>query len=488
MNYGLCSLALFSTLLRASSAFSSRSSVWRTVASSTPTSLNSVPSLIVFDLDNTLWTPELYQLRKLARNNQLPVAHKDVKLFPAAKEMIQEMKKDAKYANTKFAVASRTKSVDWAHDLLTQFELREWLDYIEIFPGDKKQHFNNLKRNSGIDFEEMLFFDDARDGKYGNCEPVSSLGVLSVHCPNGIYQESIWTNAMSQYREWSAHKTPGTIIEWDGSVTTLTPTDPNERFKGNVKFINREKRFGFIQYGGRGTRDMFFHFNDLPYGADINEGDELSFTVATTRNGKDAAANIEISNSDTAESGDLVNMHVFSMNLPFAALLSNEYKTLETRNGTMFVPYKAGTKMLLHVGQRIYPDGNRHIDVMKSGGLDDNEIKSLKSLPPGFGKGMAVAIVELGETFETTLEERCDPDFQRKVAAFGEDAGMRATVIRRVEYLKRPVKVSGRGGVFKANVDKSVIPDGWLDTDTDEASESGSSGKKKGKVYYSATF
>lgn len=93
-----------------------------------------------------------------------------------------------------------------------------------------------------------------------------------------------------------------------------------------------------------------------------------------------------------------VEMRVFSMNLPFAALLSNGYKTLETRNGTMFVPYEAGTKMLLHVGQRIYPDGDRHIDVMKSGDLADDEIAALKSLPKSFGKGMAVAIVELGKT------------------------------------------------------------------------------------------
>lgn len=484
MNYGLCSLALFSTLLRASSFSSSvlRNSVASTYAT-TSISLSSVPSLIVFDLDNTLWSPELYQLRTLARNNQYPVAHEDVKLFPAARDMIVQMKKDEKFANTKFAVASRTKSVDWAHDLLGQFELREWLDYIEIFPGDKKQHFNNLKRNSGIDFEEMLFFDDARDGKYGNCEPVSSLGVLSVHCPNGIYEESIWINAMSQYKEWSAHKTPGTIVEWDGSVTTVKPTDPSERFKGSVKYINREKRFGFIQYGGRGTKDMFFHFNDLPYGDNIAEGDELTFTVATSRNGKDAASNIEISKSDTDES-DLVNMHVFSMNLPFAALLSNGYKTLETRNGTMFTPYQSGTQMLLHVGQRVYPDGDRHIDVMKSGGLDDDEIKALKSLPKGFGKGSVVAIVELGETFETTLEQRCDPDFQRSVAAFGADSGMRATEIRRVEYLKRPVKVSGSGGVFKASIPKSVLPDGWLDADSD----GDSSDKKTNKVYYSATF
>lgn len=49
------------------------------------------------------------------------------------------------------------------------------------------------------------------------------------------------------------------------------------------------------------------------------------------------------------------------------------------------------------------------------------------------------------------------------MGAFGADSGMRATEIKRVEYLKKGVKVTGSGGVFKAAVDKSVIPDGWLD-------------------------
>ena len=313
-------------------------------STSTPSSsLHSLPSLVVFDLDNTIWTPELYQLRKIARSNQYPVAHKDVKLFPAMKEIIQQIKNDreGRFANTKFAVASRTQSVEWAHDLLEQFELKELFDYIEIFPGDKKRHFSNLKSVSGIDYKDMIFFDDARYGRYGNCEPVSNLGVLSVHCPNGMYEETIWTNALNHYKEWSAHKTPGTIVEWDNSITTLNTkaADPNERHKGEVKRINREKRYGFIQYGGRGTKDMFFHFSALPHGEEVEEGDELSFAVSTdSRTGKDAAANIEISNKDVDES-NYVNMRVFSMNLPFAALLSNGYKTLETRNGTMFTPY-----------------------------------------------------------------------------------------------------------------------------------------------------
>ena len=171
------------------------------------------------------------------------------------------------------------------------------------------------------------------------------------------------------------------------------------------------------------------------------------------------------------------------MNMPFAALLANKYKTIETRNGTMFSPYVEGTKLLLHVGQRTYPDGDRHIDVMKSGGLDDDAIQTLKSLPPGFSKGMVVALVEIGKTYETSLEQRCDPDFQRAVAAFGHDSGMRATEIRRVEYLKRGVVIAAQGGVFKVSIDKDVLPDGWLDDDERSVATT-----NKKAPYYSGTF
>ena len=48
----------------------------------------------------------------------------------------------------------------------------------------------------------------------------------------------------------------------------------------------------------------------------------------------------------------------------------------------------------------------------------------------------------------------------------GEDSGKIVTEIRRVEYLKRPLRVSGRGGVFKADVPRDALPDGWVSDDT----------------------
>ena len=118
------------------------------------------------------------------------------------------------------------------------------------------------------------------------------------------------------------------------------------------------------------------------------------------------------------------------MNQPFAALLANGFKTLETRNGTMFERYAPGTRVLLHVGQRVYPDGDRYLEI-----LDRAQISQLKQLLHGFGKGNIVAVLELGKTFMTTLEERSRADHEEKVVAYGRDSGQYATEIVKVAYL-----------------------------------------------------
>jgi len=35
------------------------------------------------------------------------------------------------------------------------------------------------------------------------------------------------------------------------------------------------------------------------------------------------------------------------------------------------------------------------------------------------------------------------------------------TEIKRVAYLKKPVRVSGQGGVFKVDVHRDILPEGW---------------------------
>lgn len=126
--------------LSSSSASSSSTAAAEITDTTTTTTTTVVPKLIVFDLDQTLWTPELYQLRQLQRQRQQPIAHKDVTLFPAIEKILTQLQQQqhtsTQFAHTKFAIAFRTNhQVAWAHNLLHQFGLESLFEYIEIFPG-----------------------------------------------------------------------------------------------------------------------------------------------------------------------------------------------------------------------------------------------------------------------------------------------------------------------------------------------------------------
>ena len=62
------------------------------------------PKLIVFDLDATLWTPELYKLRRLPNYASAgppgPMADQDVKLYAGAHAALEELATDEAWADT----------------------------------------------------------------------------------------------------------------------------------------------------------------------------------------------------------------------------------------------------------------------------------------------------------------------------------------------------------------------------------------------------
>ena len=493
---------------------------------------NAVPKLIVFDLDNTLWTPELYTLRRRTGSTilQRPLANVHVHLFPGAKEILQQIRE---YQNDgqqqqqqqqqqdqnptdriQFAIASRTKSMDWAHDLLHQFQIHDLFTYIEIFPADKKQHFDNLHRTSHISYHNMIFFDDARDGKYGNCVSVAELGVLAVHCPVGLHNIDLFQQALRHYQNFNENHTAittstttstttttgsrsPTIIESDGTMTCINTThtiDGNQlqknAFDGYVHVVYYNKRYGFIRCH-QDRRSIFFHFNNiLPATTKtwtgnvpasqrqlIQQGDIVSFNVIVDEksNNKPAAHNIVIQRrsdtrakmtSTTTNTNDTgaISLRCFSMNMPFAALLANRYKTLESRNGTMFVPYPEGTILLLQVGQRTYPDGDRHLDIMKRRtGWSDEQIEQDKSLPDGYQRGMVIAICQIGKTIEMSLEQRSVPEIEQQIVALGSDSGKMITEIKLVQYLKRPLLMPAQGGIYKVSIPIDVIPDEFIE-------------------------
>ena len=290
------------------------------------------PKLIVFDLDQTLWTPELYKLRQLANYPSAgppgPIADQDVRLYAGARAALEELATDEAWKDTALACASRTNKGPWARQLLRGFtvagkSLDELLVYQEIFTGDKNAHLNNLQQKSEIAFADMLFFDDARDGKYGNCAKVAEMGVCSAHCPDGITTE-VWTNALAEFsRRKEAGETMGTVVDAPGVQV------PEGLVAATIKMFSDAKNFGFVRVEGV-KGDVFFHGSSVALGVQacaLAPGIRVQVRIGVDSRGRRQCDTVV-----PVESGDTLDeverpVLSFSMNQPFASLVAHGGKT-----------------------------------------------------------------------------------------------------------------------------------------------------------------
>ena len=111
-------------------------------------------------------------------------------------------------------------------------------------------------------------------------------------------------------------------------------------------------------------------------------------------------------------------MKCFSMNLPFSALLAHGRKSIETRNHTMFADTE-GDIVLLHCGQRTYPDGGVHREILRRAGMSDAEIDAETRLPSGFARGQPLDLRDFGEVFAHRFAGRADGGLDLRLGALG---------------------------------------------------------------------
>jgi len=101
-----------------------------------------------------------------------------VESYPGVTDMLQSLHQQG----YRLGVASRTGSVAEARQLIELFRWSQYLTDAQIYPGDKRTHFEKLQNMTGIVYKDMLFFDD----EDRNIESVSKLGVTSVLVPDGM--------------------------------------------------------------------------------------------------------------------------------------------------------------------------------------------------------------------------------------------------------------------------------------------------------------
>ena len=142
------------------------------------------PALAVFDLDFTLWDCggtwcDCLSPPFLLRGGKIhDQTGRHVRLYEDVARILDHCDRYA----IPMALASRTEQPPWARQLVELLSITKRFAYAEIYPSSKLKHFAALRESSGIDYEEMIFFDD----EMRNIREVSTLGVNCVHVGDGL--------------------------------------------------------------------------------------------------------------------------------------------------------------------------------------------------------------------------------------------------------------------------------------------------------------
>lgn len=137
--------------------------------------------LIVFDLDYTLW-PFFVDCSdppfKKSEKHIVDACGGKVKPYPHSTDILKKLSA----LGYKIAIASRTPAIKDACELIKLFGWKQYIDYQQIYPGCKVTHFNEFKKQSGIPFDRMLFFDDEER----NIADINRIGSVSILVDSGV--------------------------------------------------------------------------------------------------------------------------------------------------------------------------------------------------------------------------------------------------------------------------------------------------------------
>jgi magnesium-dependent phosphatase 1 len=148
-------------------------------------SLKKKPTVIVFDLDFTLWpyfvdhhvTPPISKKKLNKREVIVDSDGFEMSGFVDVSRILKTLKEKCLGPDQHLAIASRSTTPELAMETI---ELHGWKNYFssfQIYPRNKTEHMKKIKEDLKFDkYQEVLFFDD----EYHNIMDTSYLGVCAI--------------------------------------------------------------------------------------------------------------------------------------------------------------------------------------------------------------------------------------------------------------------------------------------------------------------
>ncbi|PVI04146.1 magnesium-dependent phosphatase-1 [Periconia macrospinosa] len=170
-----------------------------------------LPKIMVFDLDYTLWPfwVDTHVTRPIkAQEGGQKVKDRYGEGFGFYTD-VPGLLEALKQKSILVAAASRTHDPDLGREMLRLLKVPpssssilpssksaiDYFDNLQIYPGSKTTHFERIHRDTGIPYEEMLFFDDESRNKN-----VEVLGVVMYLVRDGV-SRGVVDRAVKEWRK-----------------------------------------------------------------------------------------------------------------------------------------------------------------------------------------------------------------------------------------------------------------------------------------------
>jgi magnesium-dependent phosphatase 1 len=181
------------------------------------------PKVVVFDLDACLWTTEVKFLSEAPRVEEgvvvstrawsgargdrpvCPPVPVEIRLHHGAALAMWEVATLPEWKDSVVACASKAWKPEYSHACLDAFERLGQCVAIpparrHVYPKSKDHHAEAIRAQTGVAWEDMLFFDDCTWGdNHADVRRVSEGRATCVYCPNGLGIRE-WREGVSLHR------------------------------------------------------------------------------------------------------------------------------------------------------------------------------------------------------------------------------------------------------------------------------------------------